>query len=184
MLIIMTLSRGVLRTPVNLGNNNRVGINYRHLLMELLNLVLRIGIGIAAAIPSSIVMNGITDVIALDRISSITGIVGLPSSTRRPDNTRKAVFADLIDDRLEIVMERFGIVLILGISQVNRFVGQLNTNLTGMILHKFLLREHIPYIHQILIIIIAHLQVMRTYTGRAYYYVHTIFHSHLGQFQI
>ena len=85
MLIIVTRT-WFFRTPVDLGDDDRIGIYYRHLVVELSNLclssgshVLSLPVLIGATIPAVIVVYGITDVFSRDGIFLIIGITGLPA---------------------------------------------------------------------------------------------------------
>ena len=152
--------------------------------MEVPNLVCRIRVVIAASIPATIVVNGITDVPAFDRMLCIAAIVLLPCSSRSPDDTCKAVAADLVNDRLEEIMKSLRVILIIGILQTYRLIGELYTDLSGMILHKLLLREDIPDIQQILVIVVTNFQRSWTYARRTNHHVHTMIQGFLYQFQI
>ena len=120
----------LLRAPVNLGDNNGVGVDHRHLIMELTDLFLLAGLNvlvpvntfIATAVPARVVMHSIADVIASDGIVLIVSIARLPACTGNPDNTRKAVFADFVDNGLEEVVHGLSISLALGVLQVHRLV--------------------------------------------------------------
>ena len=101
----MTCRIWVLWAPVYLGNNNRSEINYWHRLVELINLIIWIGSIIATAIPSAVIVYGITDVITFDRMFGIATVILLPGCSWCPDDTSKAILTNLINNRLEIIVK-------------------------------------------------------------------------------
>ena len=93
--------------------------------MEIVDFVLRVRIGITAAVPASIVVNGISIIIIFDGVVNIVTVVRLPASTRNPNNAGKTILAYFFDDRLEIIVQSLLILLIVFILQTYWFVGQL-----------------------------------------------------------
>ena len=183
MLVVMAFA-GFLRTPVHLGDNHGVGVHHGHLLMELVDLVRRTRRGVAAAIPAAIVMYGIAYVITLNGICSIVGIVSLPTRARHPNDSREAIGANLIHHRLEEVVQRLRVVLSVGILQRNGFVGELDADLAGILLDGVVLREEVPHCQQVVLIVVAHLQIARTYARRAHHHIHAVLHGIAGNREI
>ena len=134
--------------------------------MELSYFISRIWIIVTTVIPARIVVYSITDIIVLDRVFGITAIVRLVACTRHPDNAIKPIVTDFINHWLEIIVKRLCIVLIVRILNIHRLICQFYANLTGMLFHKGLLRNNIPNIYQILLIIIVYFQITRTHSWR------------------
>ena len=65
MLIIMA-GTFLVGTPVNLSDDDGVGVDHGHLIVEVRDLGLWVGVTVAAAVPASVVVYGIADVVALD----------------------------------------------------------------------------------------------------------------------
>jgi hypothetical protein len=66
---------------------------------------------------------GIADIITCDRILGIAGIVCLPTCSWYPDDTCKTILTNLVNDRLEEIVQCLGIVLIAGIFYIDRLIG-------------------------------------------------------------
>ena len=66
-------------------------------LLAFLDILIAIHALVAAAIPARVVVDGITDVVALDGMGLVILVIRLPASAWSPDNTRKPVGADLIE---------------------------------------------------------------------------------------
>ena len=81
-------------------------------------------------------------------------------------------------------MQRLRIVLIIRISDIHRFVGQFDAYLTGMVLHKSLLRHDIPHPDQIFLVVVAHLQIAGTDAWWAHHHEEAVVHGFLSDFQI
>ena len=171
-------------TPVHLGDKDRIGINHGHGIMETVTFVSDVGIVVAAVIPAGIVVNGIADVVAFDGPGGITAVIRLIACSRHPDNARKTVGTDLVDDGLEEIVQCLRIVLTISIPQVYGFIGQLDADLSGIFADGVVLREDIPHRHQILVVVVTHLDIMRTDAWRTDYHIHTVVHGFLGQWEI
>ena len=182
-LIVVALA-GLLRTPVHLGDNHGVGIHHGHLFMELVDLVRRTRRGVAAAIPAAIVVHGIADVIALDGICGIVGIVSLPTRTRHPNDSRKAIGANLVNHRLEEIVQRLRVILSVGVLQRHGLVGELDADLAGILLDGVVLREQVPHRQQVVLIVVAHLQIAWTYARRAHHDIHAVIHGIAGNREV
>ena len=181
----------LLRTPVHLSNDDRSEVHHGYRIVELSDLFLfapfdilvLIYTFIAATIPACVIMNGIANVVTLDGKYLVVSVIRLPTSAWCPNDTCEAIFTDLVNNRLEVVVHGTGIGVVLSVLQIDRFIGELNADLTWVLQHEVLLRENIPYSHQVGLIIIAHLQVLRADTRRAYHHIHAVVHSHLCQLQ-
>ena len=177
----MTFAVGVYRTPVYLSDDDRSCINHWHLIVEVGYLGLWVRIVIAAAIPSAVVVNCIAYVVTLDGVGGIACIVCLPSCAWNPDNASESVGANRVNDGLEVVVQSLWIILIVGILQTYRLICQLEAYLTCIFLDVGILGNDIPYRHQVLLVVVANLQVWRTYSRRAHYDIHAMIHSLLHQ---
>ena len=156
--VLIIVASALLRgTPVHFGDDDGVGVHHWHLLVELVNLVLWVGCSVATAVPSAVVVHGIADVVALNGIGGIAGVVGLPACTGHPDDACEAVSAYAVDDGLEEVVKRLRVILTLGVLQRYRFIGQLNANLSGILLDGVVLREGVPHRHQVVVVVVAYL---------------------------
>ena len=129
-------------------------------------------------------MDGIADVIALDGMCLVALVVRLPAGTGCPDDACEAVGTDLVHDGLEVVVQRLCVFFVLGVLQVHRLVGKFDADMSCMLLHETLLREDVPNGRQILLVVVAHLQVARTDTRGAYHDVHTVLHRLLCKVQV
>ena len=89
-------------------------------------------------------MHSIANVIALDGPRGIAAIVRLVARTGNPDDTREAIGTNLVDDGLEVVVQSLGIVLVVGIPQVDRLIGQLQAYLAGILLDISILTDDVP----------------------------------------
>ena len=183
MFVVVALA-GLLRTPVHLGNDDWRGVHHRHLLVELPNLIGAARRSIATAIPAAVVVNGIADVVALNGIGGIVGIVGLPTRARSPDDAREAIRTNLVDDGLEVVVQRLRIVLAVGILQRHRLVGELDADLAGILTDGVVLRERVPHREQVFLIVVAHLQIARTNTRRTHHDIHAVIKCLAGNGEI
>ena len=172
------------RTPVYLRDEDGIGIHHGHSIVETIAFVRDTGIIVAAVIPARIVMNGITDVIAGHGIGLITAIVRLIARTRHPDDARKTIGTDLVNDGLEEIVQCFRIILSLSILQVHGLIGQFDADLSGVLTDGVVLREDIPHSHQILVVIVANLDVVRTDARRTDHHIHAVVHGFLGQGEI
>ena len=105
------------RTPVHFSDDDRSRVDYRHLLAELTDVVLFVATVVTASEPARIVVNGIADVIALNGMGGIAGVVGLPSGSRSPDDTCEAVGTYLVDDGLEVVVKGCRIIFSIAVLQ-------------------------------------------------------------------
>ena len=133
------------RTPVYFGDEDRISVNDGNGLMEGINLVGWIRVIVAGIIiPAGVVMNSIADVVALDGPRGIAAIVRLVARTGNPDDTREAIGTNLVDDGLEVVVQSLGIVLVVGIPQVDRLIGQLQAYLAGILLDICILTDDVP----------------------------------------
>ena len=182
---------GVLRTPVNLGDNDGVGIDHRHLVVELVNLVL-LGLLqvssrqflVLAAVPAVVVVYGIAYVVARYGVGLIVGIAGLPARARYPHDARKAVGANLVDHRLEVVVHGLLVVGILRVLDAHGLVSQLDANLPGILADGVVLREQVPDVEQVLLVIVAYAKVARTYARRTDDDIHAVLHGPLHQGEV
>ena len=163
------------RTPVNLGNEDRIGLDNGNLLLELIDEIslallyaVAINLTIIAAIPSGIYVNGIGDVLSRDGIGFIVGIARLVACTWYPDDALETVGADEVNDRLEIVVQSLGVALVVHVLDVDGLVGKLKAYLTRILAHCIVLGNDIPYLHQILLIVVADLKIRRTHSRRAH----------------
>jgi len=134
MLVVVSGSR-LLRTPVDLRDDDGMGVNHRHGLMELPDAIFRIGLAVTCAIPAGIIMDGIADVITADGISGVAAIVALPSTSRHPDDAGEAIGTYFVDDRLEELLQRLGRLLSYAVSDLHRFIGQFDGQLSGIFAH-------------------------------------------------
>ena len=105
------------RTPVHFSDDDRSRVDHRHLLTELTDVVLFVATVVTASEPARIVVNGIADVIALNGMGGIAGVVGLPSGSRSPDDTCEAVGTYLVDDGLEVVVKGCRIIFSIAVLQ-------------------------------------------------------------------
>ena len=182
--LIVVASALLLRTPVHLGDDDGGKVHDGHLFMELTNLILRTWCVVTAAVPATVVVYGIADVVALDGVRGITRVVGLPTRARHPDHALEAVRTDLVDDGLEEVVQSLRVILALGILQRHRLVGQFNADLSGILLDGIVLCEDIPDVQQILVIGIAHLQTAGAHARRTNHHIHAVVHRPLGQGEV
>ena len=173
-----------LRAPVDLSDDDGGCVDHRHLLAELVDLVRRVGSGVAAAVPSTVVVDGVAYVGSLDGEGGIVGVVSLPACAGGPYDSREAIAANLIDDGLEVVVQGLGVVAPLSVLERHGFVGQFNTYLSGIFLDIVVLSEDVPDFQEVLLIVVAHLQLAGTYAWRAHDYIHAVVHGALHQREI
>ena len=183
MLIIMS-GAFLFRAPVYFRDDDGIGIDHRHLLPKLRYLGLRVGVLVTTAVPSAVVVNGISYIVALNGMRSISGIVGLPAGAGHPNNARKPVGSYLVHYRLKEVVQGLRVVLTSGILEVHRFVGELYTYLSGVFADRVALCEEVPDRHQIVVVVVSHLYVSRTHAGRPHHNIHAMVHGPFGQREI
>ena len=182
---------GLLGTPVNLGDDDGVGIDDGHLIVELVDFVplglLQVGLGqflVLAAVPAVVVVDGIANVVARDGIGLIVGIAGLPARAGHPDDAGEAVGADEVDNGLEIVVHGLLVVGVLRVPDAYRLVGQLDADLSGILADGVVLGEEVPDVEQVLLVVVAHLQVARTDPRRADDDVQAVLHGPLYEWEV
>ena len=120
----------LLRTPIDLRNHDRMGFHHWHLLLELTDVVGGVVAVIAGAVPACVVVYGVAHVLVLDRAGCKVAVVRLPARARYPDDARETILANLVDDRLEEVVQSRHVVLSVGILQVHRLVTQFEGDLS------------------------------------------------------
>ena len=81
-------------------------------------------------------------------------------------------------------MQGTQIVLSVGILERNGLIGKLDADLSGIFADTVVLREDVPYSHQVIVIVVAYLQVGRTYSRRTYHDVHSVHHGFFNERQI
>ena len=182
--LIIVACAGFLRTPVDLGDDDGRRVDYGHLLMELCYLVGGTGMVVAAAIPSAIVVDGIAYVVALNGIGGIALVVGLPTSAGHPDDACEASGTYLVDDGLEIVVKGLRVILSVGILQTDGLVGELDADLSVVLADVGILREDIPDGEEVVLIVVAHLEIAGTDTRRTNHDVHAMVHGALHQREV
>ena len=178
------LLRLLLRAPIDLADENRVGLHHRHGLAEVADLVRRVTVGIAAVVPTAVVMHSIADIVTFDGVGSIASIVGLIAGSWHPDDAREAILADFVHNGLEIVVQSLRVILIVGVADVDGLVGQLNHDLSGVFLYVGVLGDYVPDFQQILLIVVAHLQVRGAYSRRAHHDILSVVHGLLHQGEV
>ena len=127
-LIPVTFARlvGIFRTPVYLRYHDRLRLYHRHLIFEVADesIVIVILIG-HISIPSGINMYCIREVVLAigDRILDVILILALITCARNPDDSLEPLLANLINHRLEVIMQCF--IRIRAITHMNphRLVG-------------------------------------------------------------
>ena len=165
-LIILTSSR-LFGTPVDFTHKNRLSVNHRHLFLEITNECLMVIAVVACSIPSRIYMHSITIVIIANRIGSIVLILRLIACTRNPNDTLKTISTYDINYRLKIVTHSCWRTLSISILNMYRLLCKFKRNYTTMLLQPWVLWYYIPHGLEIVLIIITHLQFLRTHPGRA-----------------
>lgn len=103
-LIIFSCS-SFFRTPVYLRDEDRLGSDHRHLILEVADEGIVIIALVACPIPSRIDMDSIAKVAVGDGMRGIVLILALIAGTRDPYHALKSVLSDDIDNRLEIVVQ-------------------------------------------------------------------------------
>ena len=98
----------VLGTPVHLRHHNGVVFHHRHCIAKVLDALLRVVVVVTHAIPARIDMDGIADVIPFDGIGGIVAVVALIARAGNQDDARIAVGTNLVNDRLEEVVQCLG----------------------------------------------------------------------------
>ena len=163
-------------TPIDLGDEDGIGLDDRHLLLELgdelalalLDVGVAVHLPVVAAVPARIDMHGIADVIALDGVDGVVGIARLEARTRHPDDALEAVGPNHIDDGLEVVVQ--GTVLLpfkgrlegVFAPYINRLVGKLDAHQPGVRADEFVAGDDVPDFHEVLLVVVAHLEERRT----------------------
>ena len=179
--LIIVSGAFLLRAPVHLRDNNRIGHHHGHSLSEGLYVFLRIVVIVISTVPSYVVVHGISDVLTLDGMGSIAAVVGLPTGSRHPDDARESVGAYLVDDGLEEVVHRLGRFLALGVVEFDGLVGEFYRDGTGVGFDDGILANHIPDVEQIFLIVISYLDLTRTYARRPHDDIHAVVHGLLHQ---
>ena len=126
--VVVTFARlvRIFRTPVYLRYHDRLRLYHRHLTLEVADkgIVIAVLVG-HVAIPAGIYMYGIREIILTvgDRILGVILLLALIARTRHPDDALKALCTNLINHRLEVIMQCF--IRIRAITQMNphRLVG-------------------------------------------------------------
>ena len=81
-------------------------------------------------------------------------------------------------------MECLRILFALGILQAHGLIGQFDAELPCQLFHQRLLREDVPHGHQVVLVVVAHLQVLRTNAWRTHHHIHAVAHGLLCQWEI
>ena len=159
-----------------------MGIHHRNLLPELVDVGVDVGLLVAglvvslitATIPAGVVVNGITDVDTLDGILGIVLIAGLPTRARHPDDAVEAIGANLVHDGLEKILLGPGRTGTTAGTEGHRLVGQLDADLAGVLEDGVILGESVPHVHQVVVVVVTHLQVAGAYATGTHHAVHTV----------
>ena len=167
----------VLRTPVNLSNNDRLACHNRNLLLEGVDRCVVVVLSIRSAVPIRIEVYGITVIVIVYRILGIVSVVRLPSCTRNKNDTSVTVLTDNVDDRLEEIAHCSLCILTVLVEQLNRLVGKLNHHSTRVLYHVRILCYDVPNCLQIVLVSIANLDSLRTYARRTHDDVHSVVKS-------
>ena len=179
--------------PIDLGDEDGIGLDDRHLLLELsdelalalLDVGVAVHLAVVASVPAGIDVDGIADVAAFDGMDGVVGIARLEACTRHPDDALEAIGSDHIDDGLEVVVQSFRIVLApcsLPLAPyINRLVGKLQSYLTVVFADGIVLRDDVPDFHQVLLVVVADLEIEGADAWRPYDDVHPVCQSSLRQ---
>ena len=136
-----------------------------------------------AAIPSGIAVHGKSDVVSLDAVGGISGILRLVAQARHPDDITAMVpylvynglKVNLCIGKASIGGATIGAV---GPFDVDRFIGKFEHDVR-IVLHFGVLRNDVPHVKQKLLIAIAHLyslirSFVGAYPGRAHHHIHSL----------
>ena len=181
-----------LRTPVNLGDDDGVGVDDGHLVVELLNLLtlacldvlVAVNALVAAAVPAGVVVDGVTDVIAGDGVGLVIGIARLPAGAGHPDDAGEAVLADLVDHGLEEVVKGLLVVGVRGALDADRLIGQLNADLARVLADGVVLGEEVPDVDEVLLVVVADLNVAGADPRWSHDNIHAVLHGALHQGEV
>ena len=149
----------------------------RHLLLELPDEVLlallyvsvAVHLLVVTTVPARIDMHGITDVLAFDGMDGIVGIARLEARARHPDDALEAIGSYDIDDGLEVVVQSLRVVLALTVLDVDGLVGKFDGYQPWVLEDRVVPRYDIPDLHQVLLIVIAHLEVEGAHAWRPHH---------------
>ena len=139
---------------------------------------------VAATIPARVVMHCIADIVARDGVGFIVRVARLPSRAGHPYDTREAIGPDAVYYRLEEVVQRLRVLCIARIFQTHRLVCQLNADLTRILADRVILREQVPHVQEIFLVVVAHLQIAWTDSRRTYDNIHAMLHRLLHQREV
>ena len=81
-------------------------------------------------------------------------------------------------------MQCLWIVLPLSVSYVDWLIGQLKADLSAVFLNRVILGDDVPYFHQVLVVVVAYLDVARADTRRTHHHVLSMFDGIFGQFEV
>ena len=183
---LIKLARLLNRAPIDLGHEDGMRLYDRHLLLELPDEVLlallyvsvAVHLLVVTTVPAGIDMHGITDVLAFDGMDGIVGIARLEARARHPDDALEAIGSDDIDDGLEIVVQSLRVVLaslllapcpLLLAPNIDRLVGKLDGYQPRVLEDRVVPRYDVPDLHQVLLIVIAHLEVEGAHAWRPHH---------------
>ena len=194
-------------TPIDLGDEDGIGLDDRHLLLELsdelalalLDVGVAVHLAVVASVPAGIDVDGIAYVAAFDGMDGVVGIARLEACTRHPDDALETIGSDHIDDGLEVVVQSLRIVLApcslplapcslllapcsLPLAPyIDRLVGKLQSYLTVVFADGIVLRDDVPDFHQVLLVVVADLKIEGADAWRPYDDVHPVCQSSLRQ---